>query len=1245
MTKGKTAMQSLKKISAVFPFLKNLLDMSARVYWLYWVAGQALLLIGLAVFFIMRRRSKRAAAQGQETKQNVLTKSCLVRIWKEFLHDLPAKFRRSIVLYQPFVVLGESGAGKSLLIDNFTDWQGYANKFYPSHTAHPLLQIYLGSKLIVQEISASLLTDNSKQARVALLKLWKPLFKEKEPIVVIVLDGKALQAGTLEPLKKLAQMIRGKINLITLIRQEPVKVCICLTHMDQIEGFTEFSGFLRHNNIPLRLEFASKKDVQNGETCLEAYENYLSLALTTLSAPAYMKIISFFRSAPDLFASVSAFTKILQSSDPLLPEPEIIRLSLASWKGEGERSDASNPFALPASMTAIKYDPLLKHKQAAAAVFMIGLIYLGSGYLYERHLLVQNERILDTVEAHQPTLGGRHDEKIHQLLLDYNEKVHPLQAVFPDFFARVKEESRQRLLENIRELYLLPDLKQGAFDEPERSLYLLGLIYASRSDDLGRFVLEHTSQWKERFNFPEQFIKDYIKYNNGPREMAFSSPLIIPPPSLNLHRWTMFFHKAVNASKKSFLTRSELQSLQNEGALIMGEIGEYEQYDFNIKMCELLKEYVPSISLTLEALKEADLKDRKQKSLQEFLAFFQDLDIDYPEVRGLTIHQFLENIKTMNALKRNKSEIWSQELNAGSQEPGNGSQEEGVRNEEKKFQFTFDDEEFTFSAKKWNELIHCSRMTLFMQDFMNKNMMHTGGRLFFQGESTFPDLLMNPGNDGHLFFTGKGRVEGIYTRAAFDDAIRPVLAELPDLLGKLPAAKEVKMLFSDFISREVKAYAEEYIFAYRTYYQQFEISSSSLRGLQLVLNQIQQPLSPFQDFLLTIKENTSLNLEDSIDSGAGRYLQTFALKLHTFDFIQNVMLERKGIFPELEKYKAILAQMQEDLKGDKPFVAKNEMDDSNELKRQLSPLGRISLAIFRGEEDSYLNMVEMWLKNVEVGPEWQDIFRAPVRDAYRLGLNEVQAMVDKVSKELWTSDVQPVLRKFPFNREAANEVTLAEMENLVHPKGKFWKTFQKYLAPVCLKTGNTWIQRAANSSQDIGTVQLPQNMLNTVNEILRIGRTLWDENGIPKPLKFSIKPFLLPSSETAGPVAVLSYLRSGKSSVFGFNQQPAWHEFEFEWWKEQSAIVGVEYTTSINSRKKYRAITAPESCWSLYQLLRMADTAGENLFMWRIKGATFGYSANLFTVKFAMKTDPWSLFQLAQEKPPGSMAQKENTKL
>ncbi|MGH7297345.1 MAG: hypothetical protein ACRELB_20575, partial [Polyangiaceae bacterium] len=256
-------------------------------------------------------------------------KKTLARVWKEFLKQIPSEFRRSILAYPTVVVMGEAGSGKSSLIGKATDWKGQAAQFYPSYTADPSLQIYLGSRTLVEEIPAALLFDVKPAARASLIKHWKPLFKHRDPIVVITLSASALRSATPDSLRTLAQMIRGKVNVISRLRKKPVKIRIVLTHMDQVDGYLAFSQFLERQGIPVRLDIGESA-AKSLDTLLVPYEKYLPLALTTLQSKAYLKVLTFLSKAPATFAFLGILLDTLRAADPLSAEPEISELYFSS---------------------------------------------------------------------------------------------------------------------------------------------------------------------------------------------------------------------------------------------------------------------------------------------------------------------------------------------------------------------------------------------------------------------------------------------------------------------------------------------------------------------------------------------------------------------------------------------------------------------------------------------------------------------------------------------------------------------------------------------------------------------------------------------------------------------------------------------------------------------------------------------------------------------------------------------------
>lgn len=1199
-------MKYLKKIFAN-PAVSQLFGAKG---WLFWIAvAVGIGLIVLLVLLIKRRRAKATEAPVSEPEEKLLHPSTLRTIWKSFLREIPKAFRRSIVMYEPFVVLGDSGVGKSCLIGTYTDWQGLARQFYPSYTTDPQLQIYLGSKVIVQEIPSALFNDTSEPARAALLRLWRSCFRKKEPTVVVVVNGAALNTDSPESLKKQAQTIRGKINILSGILKKPVKVCIALTHMDQCEGFFEFTNYLHRNNIPLNLRFDSETELHHIETCLDPYDDYLTHMLTTLPASDYTKVITFLRHAPELFSTVSVMIRILQSHDPLSPEPEIVQLSLTSRKiGDGI---VSNPFvsAVPAKRDFRELHPLLKHQIAAAAVVIFGLTYLFSGYLSERYMLRIADQKLDEMQISPPALEN-YNKTVHTLFkFKVKLRKDPLLIFLPDFFPNFHGRINKRVLQTIRRSYLTPELERLATSEQElevqeRTLYLMALICASSSNPLGALILENLEdeevEWTKNLDLPPQLIKDYIDNNNNPKEVAEDlyklnlTGFKATGRSADPLPWLVYFRKVRKSYQMPWITRAQLQSLQSEAESALNLLNELKRYHIYSKLSQLLnselKQLKPSININFVWLERRGSTINRE-SIRQFLTFLTSLNLDYPAVEDASLGKWMETIKGIMSLYVNES--------------GSAAL----------FPFNLAGESFEFNENDWKGLITRSIITLSLRDFTTKNK-QSDGLLFFDIEDGFENIIMNPTNEGRFLFTGKGGVDGRFTRNAFERKVKPILLELPQLLESLPIETGEKSRFRNFVFKEVQAYANQYVNKWRAYYRQFDVRADSLGELRYALNQMQLPASPFQDFLQTIKDNTMLALEDNA------YFQPFRSELSAFDFIRRVMQQRKDAIPELENYRAILAQMQEDLESDNIVVSENKDETANNLKKQLSPVGRIFLSIFR-EENSYLKMGEKWIKNAGISNPFKFLFLEPFHQAFLLGRSEVQAKINGLWKDLWQSEVQPILGTFPFDAQSEFVVTPGKLEAVLHPQtGLFWKDFRENLVPVLSEAGGIWEERAC----DMGSLELPKNMLETVNNAAEITKTLWDTKGIPQPLLVQVRSLLLPQVVKGEPIAKLSYVRCGKASAYGFNQKATWQKFTLEWWKEQPATVGLEFLTDSDTPNNFKAITVPKSAWSFYHLLKKSERVESNVYRWRITSPVS--QSETYDVKFAIKTDPWALFQL-----------------
>jgi hypothetical protein len=1227
-------------------------------YWPYLIAILALIPVILVIIYLIRKRrakgdkKKTTPPEGEkEKKEEGIPVSGLAKVWKGFLKEIPWELRRSIMVYEHFVVFGEAGAGKSALIDNYTDWQGHARQFYPSYTTNPLLQIYLGSKVLVQELSSSLLNDTSENARRALLKLWKPLFRRKAPTVVVIVSGAALQTEEpeyLEYLKQKAQIIRGKINLLSRICRKPIKVRIALTYMDQFEGFYEFSQFLSQSNIPLKFSFSSTGDLSDLTGCLEPYEEHLTRALTTLPADKYLKMMTFMRHAPRLFQYLSMFVKFFQSPDPLSLGPEVTELYLTSQMDV--KTPVLNPFAPSITAKELKeFDPLFKHRVAAAAVCVAGIVLLSAAYIYERNLIVERYRLLSILEASPP---ARYDQRMHALLPATFEQKHAMMKMLPDFFPHANKEITRRCIDNIRKFYLYPALDRFSMhavtpegeaaghgkkiniidergqkfdDGQDKMLYLLALFYATRDNELGSLVQDNLTRWSQVLNMSEIMIGDYVQNNESSRPVFLDvkkfSYRETKRVSDDPRAWMAHFGDISRLCQQPVLTAAEFDKVQKNNGRFLEVIQRIEFYDLAARISDLLKKESPlGISLELIATQDAPIK---QESVKNFLKFVKNSSMNYPEVTNeLKLPGMYEHLKNMINDKGLESE------------------------KDLQFQILFGKEEFKISAQQWTDLMNRSRITLFLRDFISRNK-RQDGLLFFTGDKEFEDLIMNVSNDGRFLFTGHARVDGRFTKEALEKRVKPVLTDLPALIENLPIPQKDKSYFSNFLFKETEIYGRRYAQYYRKYYMEFDVKAGSPGALRYVLSQMVLPSSPFMEVLLTMRDNTQ------IDSGTNVYLRSLSLKLAEFEFLRRLMGEQKGTFPELEKYKALLDQMQMDMQ-DQAFAAKKDKDESCAvLKSRLTPLGRISFSIFRGEQDSYVNLVKLWLNSVGIPAPWQDVFLAPVWQAYFLGMADVETGIGKLWTELRQNDILPLYNKFPFDISSRDDVTIETLRNATHPHGHFWQTFQKMLAPFCSEEGGQWRRRGGPYDYP----RLPATMISTVNGMARLSATLWDKEGKERPFEFMIKTNPLPQARSYEPVAVLSYLQVGETSVFGFNQQPSWKKMKFSWHNPSKASVGAEFAVQKRSSRIKSAIEIPSSYWSFYHLLlkteeyavvsKFYDATKGPKSAWSFYGPGEGRSAKAtriltwvidtpatevesrpIDIKFAIQNDPWALFKL-----------------
>jgi type VI secretion system protein ImpL len=227
-----------------------------------------------------------------------LSQNALWRVHARFLRALPGEFRRAIVDFQPFVLIGPSLSGKTALAQAFTDSQRQRNQFLESSLDDPHLQIHLGSSVVVQELSGALMRDASAVARKSLTRLWTEAFSAgRRPIVVVPVRLGELAGASPDAVASAAELVRGKVDLLAMILDQTIEVRIALTHMDEVPGFDTFAAFAQRARIDMVLPIRSPESGSEAAgpvvDDLQVFARFLPLALTQLPSADYRSILAF----------------------------------------------------------------------------------------------------------------------------------------------------------------------------------------------------------------------------------------------------------------------------------------------------------------------------------------------------------------------------------------------------------------------------------------------------------------------------------------------------------------------------------------------------------------------------------------------------------------------------------------------------------------------------------------------------------------------------------------------------------------------------------------------------------------------------------------------------------------------------------------------------------------------------------------------------------------------------------------
>lgn len=882
---------------------------ASRPTYVYVLAALFVLLIvagAVLLFWWIKLRKRREEGTAYVTPAQSMTKSRLLDIWERFLSRLPSGVRATTPELPHFVVFGNTGAGKSALISRKVDWQGQASQFIPSYTADPLLQLYLGSKILVEEFSSAIQDGTTQSYNDALTKLWKSLEVEQIPTVIVVLSAPVLITQPPDQLRQQAQLLRGKINVLSETCGGTTRVRICLTHMDRLRGYSELARFLAKEQVQLELSVGADPHSDLGES-MTRYERYLPRALTTLPVSSFESIVEFLRGADQFLSPTASFVSALTDLAIGSLRPEVQRIYFASLAADEQ---ISNPFTPPPQVRSTALGSRLarwlrpfgiRPVHAVLALLILGLGLFTMTYVTRRHHAVVEaaseanltfgEAVARAQTAHnsgESDVVRRAERSASQSLLATSEAEQRFRP-FHLIYRTDKKHTERLFIESIRRGYLLPSLERGIRQRArDKILAALVALYATKDNTLGSLIKASATDWSTDLNVPRDTLLDYIQYSSDPwTEVAVATLPPFPPESLryslsDLSPWRSFLQDVRAAIARPYITHAELSALQQRGAglregmLALRRAAQLRQWYRNLaeeSPLDMLKLFGQEVGILTPDPWLLDQKD----PMERLLRMVSESSITTEQAGTKSLYQLLR---------------W---LNDTSGTASEGKPSEPSSSDVLRFLFPADGTAIDISRKDWEELLSRSRKRTFsMEESAShptegprrtkrcsklgkkrgllppcKVPTHSPARLsaatkmpsnqtalpLWSQEEFTPKLAALLTGD-ELPAVG---LSDVYNRVVYHREVLPLVTELKKALsGHRNLSAEERISLSRAVQKELARYSQGYCTALLEYHLGYRVSASSPSQLHSDLVDIIKPGSRFVARLKTLVDNVTL---------------------------------------------------------------------------------------------------------------------------------------------------------------------------------------------------------------------------------------------------------------------------------------------------------------------------------------------------------------------------------------------------
>ena len=1094
--------------------------------------------------------------------------------WKKFIKQFPPESRSMVKSYQHFIVLGPKESGKSDLIEGLIEQSQDLYPFDTSYKTHPDIQFYLGPQQVIQELSFPALENRTIKLRRQIIRLWKKLYAKQDPIVVVTYNCFSSGNTDLKELNKYAQLVAGKISLLTEIRQAPVKVRMALTHLDKIGGYLEFARFLKQQNVNFSLTLSSDFESNTLTSQLKKFsEEYHTLILTTVSDKDYVKIFGFFKELPFFFPMIEEFLRGLVSR---VSFKESVLLDSVFLTSNQESSSSFGLFQwvkLPSRAIFFRY-PQLKHQLTSAAIYLMSASFLFHSYYKTHHELKQFQKGIELLDLFQFSTFAK------EVVPELKDFIHTSAQHHPLFFDSKLQVMKERLAHRIwKHAIETPFRKAVLEDKGEfKHLYFLGLMHASSNNNLKKFIFNNSAAWAKAINLDENLLRIYVNACSGTIDPSEFHVNKVNPffPLASLNSWAKFFKQFQEVIEQPLIVDRHFSDIMGEVDKFLSAIDRMRSDPIIFSIASLLEE--DNLLRDNENIDTVRWIGENIDALENFFAFLRHTSIPPLEVQGMNLSQFFVKIKDIAKLSDLEPHVYN---------------------------FALQNQVFTFDTAQWAKLVLSYNIEQAMQNYVAINA-DSDGAVFFHNTFESPPTVFNLTEGPVSFFNVNAVIPGKYSRGDYEKKVRSTAEKLAVLVESLPINLEEKKRFANFLVNESINYIKSYQEKYVKFFESCDVQGKSIESLKKIFGNLTRSSANFYDFLKSVQHQTSMFSEPILS------IQNMD-ELNEFAFLNKILNQKDGPAPILE-YQKLLEELLGELNTD-PLALNNQNFEL--LAPYLTPAGRISLHIQQNTPSSFLKKARQSLATMGVPEKFQETFLKPILHLHKLGVEELRTSIGNLWVSQVTSQLDPVLSKFPFKTDSAEMASLQEVEKLFHPTSPQYHLFKQAMLASCHEQNGIWIPIDSDHLLD-------KKIYNQFNQISKISTTLWDTEGNPKPFMLKIKSVPFSSTLDKDLFPVLSYLVIGGNSIYNLNQDPSWQPLKIEWWKEDISSAGLEVLNKQTKSKSYLTVQTPVTSWSFFALLKQGEQKPDGIWSWNLPGKD---GQGTKQVSFCFETGPETLLQ------------------